>query len=413
MKLNAVKYMRPSAEFREVWQYNNHMLDIGASLIEHITNTSFPEFVTKNIFERAGLTSTTYNRTWAEQTGRAAEGFSRLGETLINDGKLVAFPLEFPKSGGANGAGGVSSTARDMATWLQVLLLDGNTPRAGRSPGKLVVPTLDKMQTGITVVSGRATFPEMAPNVYGMGLSISSYQGHEYIEHGGAINGFLSQVTRFQQDGLGIAVLTNDSPRGVFVHEAIKWKIAERLLRLPKTVDWNGRYRLLNWAVKVAQQLAKRSRRPPPRNAPLPSVHPRELAGSYHNPAYGTLDVSLIEANGGKIVLSTELTLANSVVECHLAHYSGDFFNVTATLKATPLGTREPVVRNEGYIESEFGVKKNVNGEIVVDGLALYGGIWGAGAGVPAPNGDTPREKAEVWFDRVPKRKESSFVVQV
>jgi len=35
-----------------------------------------------------------------------------------------------------------------------------------------------------------------------------------------------------------------------------------------------------------------------------------------------------------------------------------------------------------------------------VEGIALTGGLWGAGAGVESPKGEG-KEGAEVWFDRV------------
>lgn len=42
--------------------------------------------------------------------------------------------------------------------------------------------------------------------------------------------------------------------------------------------------------------------------------------------------------------------------------------------------------------------------EFVVDkghiGIGMVG-VWGAGAGVPSPQGKIVREHAEVWFDRL------------
>jgi hypothetical protein len=62
----------------------------------------------------------------------------------------------------------------------------------------------------------------------------------QLIEHGGALPGYHSQITRFPNDGLGIAVLVNED--SVFTFEAIRYRIAEELLGLPMRVDWNGRY---------------------------------------------------------------------------------------------------------------------------------------------------------------------------
>lgn len=61
----------------------------------------------------------------------------------------------------------------------------------------------------------------------------------QYIEHGGALFGFYSQITRFPDEGLGIAVLTNEN--SAYTHEIIKWRIAEDILGLPLIVDWTAR----------------------------------------------------------------------------------------------------------------------------------------------------------------------------
>ena len=90
-----------------------------------------------------------------------------------------------------------------------------------------------------------------------MGLEQSSYQGRQvcvvfchlhscltcrlqFVGHTGAILGYTSAVIRYPNDGLGIAVLTNDAD--ALFHDAVKWRIAEEILGLPVRVDWNTRY---------------------------------------------------------------------------------------------------------------------------------------------------------------------------
>ena len=51
----------------------------------------------------------------------------------------------------------------------------------------------------------------------------------------------MAQIIRFPNDGLGIAILTNDSPLGQIFYDIVKWRIAEELLGLPVQVDWNAR----------------------------------------------------------------------------------------------------------------------------------------------------------------------------
>jgi len=49
-----------------------------------------------------------------------------------------------------------------------------------------------------------------------------------------------------------------------------------------------------------------------------------------------------------------------------------------------------------GGYEAEFAVSPTGK----VQGLAIYGDFWGAGYGVPRLVGKTPRERAEVWFEK-------------
>lgn len=52
----------------------------------------------------------------------------------------------------------------------------------------------------------------------------------------------------------------------------------------------------------------------------------------------------------------------------------------------------------------DTSIDSQVRAEVVGDdthiGLALSG-VWGAGSGISGPQGETPRERAEVWFDKI------------
>jgi hypothetical protein len=63
------------------------------------------------------------------------------------------------------------------------------------------------------------------------------------IEHGGSVPGFKTQIIRFPNAGLGIAVFVNEEVYGVQVKEIIKWSIADAALGLEK-IDWNARHAL-------------------------------------------------------------------------------------------------------------------------------------------------------------------------
>lgn len=81
--------------------------------------------------------------------------------------------------------------------------------------------------------------------VYGAGQIISSYRGHEVIEHTGGVPGFTSLTARLPDDNLGIVLLSNDW-LSLSALETIKWRFVDDIVvraAAPNSplIDWNGR----------------------------------------------------------------------------------------------------------------------------------------------------------------------------
>lgn len=118
-----MRHMRPSAEFRQSWQYNNLAYMVASTLPEHIYGISFEKFVQERIFDPLGMTQTTYSPTRANRS----DAFVRKGmdvEACAEDlsGKSLSMEclgesvnIGFMREGPMNaGPGGVVSSARDM-----------------------------------------------------------------------------------------------------------------------------------------------------------------------------------------------------------------------------------------------------------------------------------------------------------
>lgn len=147
-----------------------------------------------------------------------------------------------------------------------------------------------------------------------------------------------------------------------------------------------------------------KARRPSPPHAPPPDASLDKLSATYANPAYGQLSFK-VKGDGVLRAWTDELGGGPSTIA--LQHFSGNHFNATVTVYETPLGEKESAVVERAIIDAEFEI---VDG--VVKGFGVWGGLWGAGAGVPSPTGEKPREKAEVWFDRVEWPWEHGLVMQ-
>jgi hypothetical protein len=99
----------------------------------------------------------------------------------------------------ANGAGGLVSTAGDLALW------DRNF-YDGRVGGMALI---ERMQ--VTGVLNNGT-----PINYASGLMVDAHRGRRLIEHSGTIAGFQSQLARFPDQHFSVVVLANTSDLDIY-----------------------------------------------------------------------------------------------------------------------------------------------------------------------------------------------------
>jgi len=258
-------------------------------------------------------------------------------------------------------------------------------------------------------------------------LLLSSHKDDEnspclqFIEHGGSLPGFHSQIIRFPNEGLGIAVLSNDDR--TFTQESIKWRIAEELLALPVQVDWNMRCaynRLLMLVRGISDaKFAPKSYKsgwneylqmvadmegaflPSPPDATPPGASLDALATAFTHPSYGRVPFKYIPSGSSAAHLTADGTEWLSFDwNLRATHYDGNLFNLTVTLHMNALGSSNgtlPFVENG--MELEFDVSKE--GVVHGFGIRAEGGFYGAGVGVePLPKQGSVKQRSEVYFSR-------------
>ena len=269
--------------------------------------------------------------------------------------------------------------------------------------------------------------------MYGAGQWQYSYQGHGLIEHNGATIGYKTSVTRFPNDNLGIIVLSNDGDFGYYIHESVKYHIAEEILGLQE-VNWSSRYeKQWNDYVEKAQHFTPRPAPPLSPNAPFTSL----AKESFSHPSYGVLQPCLILASVPfssdalsefshcanllssssvqRILGVSDLSIPTYIISwqgfftthLRLTHFNENLFNVTV------IWSNAEVREKEGYSDGENGTKGDVligldehyevewvHGENGEEGLAFRGGFWGMGELDACSPGGVGKESAEVWFSR-------------
>ncbi|KAF8056683.1 beta-lactamase/transpeptidase-like protein [Lyophyllum atratum] len=408
--------------------YNNNMYTTLSYLPPLMlpSKQPFARYVKEFILDPLGMNQTTYDYNLANSNGQRADGMAREGLDVYTDpfaGTPRAAQYWTAKTGGEDGsvlagAGGVVTCAVDVAKWLQMLLLDG----VNAATNETVIPpgVLKKITTAISVQTGAPEWPEVSLYAYGAAQLQITYRGHLIIEHGGFIRGFNTQISRLPYDNFGVSVLTNDNEYGKVIGEIIKNYIIDKALGL-EPIDWNSRY-------KAQKSIPPPLATPRPINTTLPSTNFTNLAGTYKNNGYGKIELCLLAPENPapsdscrELAANVTTTLpgalrpgiptligqVNSPWFSHIVieHFNADLFNVSLFISTPTNDTSEPYWTYNDKRKSDNGMigELDIEGGNVAFGLAgFWAGLWdGAAAGVPKPSGETVRDRAEVYFEKV------------
>ncbi len=303
--LERIQYMEPTAELRARWQYNNFMFLAQGMVIEKLTGKSWEENMEERILKPLGMDNTRLSIKGIENSDDRSLAFS------TKDSNIRVVPYRNIDAIGP--AGSVNSCAKDMAKWLITWINNG------KYEGKEIFPASYRNDAmTIQMAMGGGTPSAEQPDVhiagYGFGWIIASYRGHYRVTHDGGIDGFITNTGFFPSDSIGIFISTNQGG----VTASIRNFIADRLLKLS--------YR--NWSKYLLdeQKKAADAAKAVVKNDSLthqlhtkPSHPLKDYAGSYINPAYGSMAIT-----AGP---DTLWGMFNNM-KMRLDHYQYDQFNV-------------------------------------------------------------------------------------
>jgi CubicO group peptidase (beta-lactamase class C family) len=171
------------------WQYSNTNFVIAGRIVETITGHPLMEFITERIFHPLGMKSV-WNSDETKLTSVDATAYYR--HAL---GPLRVAPKE--GRGWMFAAGELAMTAHDLALWDESLIAQ-----------KLLKPeSYKQMFTEVKLKDGKGTH-------YGLGVEVIDRNGHRSIEHSGEVSGFVSDNEVLVDDGIAVAVLTNQDAVG-------------------------------------------------------------------------------------------------------------------------------------------------------------------------------------------------------
>ncbi|MGW0188665.1 serine hydrolase [Streptomyces sp. NPDC003362] len=297
----------PLAPFRASYAYTNFGLTAAAQAVADEKGVPWEKLAADTLYKPAGMNSTSSRfEDYANSANRA------WGHVRTADG---TWKTEFVRDPDAQSpAGGVSSTARDMAIWLRLQLADGK---------------LDGRQIIDAEALERTHWPESVANpphapagrtgFYGFGWNVSyDDQGRLRLSHTGAFEqGAHTNVTMLPGEQLGIVVLTNTSPVGVADAVALDFFDIAQTGEISR--DWIPLVDALYQQEMEAGRSKTDYAHPPSGAAPAKAAD--AYTGTYESDYYGRAQV-VAGADG-----TLTLRLGPEPQTYRLTHYDGDTFS--------------------------------------------------------------------------------------
>ncbi|GLS23529.1 serine hydrolase [Labrys miyagiensis] len=325
----------PLHGFRDIYAYTNFGLTAAAEAVATAAGKDWASLSEEVLYGPLGLSATSSRFADFERQPNRAVGHVRI------EGAYRPGPQRMPDP--QSPAGGVSSSANDLARWMAMVLA------AGQFEGRRIVPAQALLPAfSAQMVAAKSATIDALPGLYGYGVGVGvTASGRIEISHSGAFA--LGAATRYAMIpalDIGIIVLTNASPCGGA--ETLGREFLDLVEVGSITRDW---FALINpiFTAMLEPEGDLLGKSPPASAkaaAPLSSY-----TGTYGNAYFG--DVDIAEAGNG-----LQLKIGPKASSYPLRHWDGDVFAIAPSSENEADGSLSSVrfVRTEGAPARELTV---------------------------------------------------------
>lgn len=263
------------------FRYSNVGYNLATTLIEGRFGVDWRDLVDREVLSPLGMEATTARISEARAEAVVAAG--HLGH--LGDGPLRSDVQKTDQT--MQSAGGLVSTARDMAIWLEVQINDGVLDGRRVFPHGLIAMTHEPL------VEQNTTFGPYVREAYGLGWQIGRYGDDRLVHHFGNFAGSRAHVSFMPERRLGVAVMVNEDAVAGGVADMVANYVYDHFAGRP---DLEAIYddeieafaeRVARIRIAAAEGLAQRARRPWMLSSPNAAY-----VGRYISPALGTMEIS-------------------------------------------------------------------------------------------------------------------------
>ncbi len=317
--VRALRNLKPATSFRSNYAYDNILYIVAGEVIAAASGQSWESFMRERVFAPAGMASSVSDEKDRFANPNRAQPHARLDPRLRGLGPQQVLPEREGLGQVGAAAGGLSSSANDMARWLQVQLAQGALPEGKRLYSEASAQAMWTPQVPIPINAYPAPITDITPQFssYALGWNVQDYRGVKVVQHGGAVFGVLTFVVLVPERNLGISLQINSEDVGVM--RGLGYELLDHYLGFAPR-DWVGafdtwyRQRLEGGlaALEAGGQGARKSSRP---SLPLASY-----AGRYADPWYGPIALT---HKGGKLRIDFQQT---PNMAGNLVHWQYDTF---------------------------------------------------------------------------------------
>lgn len=287
-QLIALLAAHPPAKTGREHVYGNVGYNIAGLAMDATLGESWRDVLQRMIFQPLGMTSTS---AYVSRVPR-----DRLAQPYRWEPSGFARAPYNKGDANMQAAGGLVSSATDMARWLEAHINDGMVDGRRVFPESAIAVSHRRQATIRRDVRG------LAQNGYGFGWQIATLGADTVLTHGGGFLGFSTHMSFMPQRRIGVVVMTNENGMGSALAELAARAVYGQLIGSEGfTADSLARLRTEAGAARerVAADRARRAARP--QTLPF-SID--AYAGTYENELYGRIVFSVVngklEARAGQ-----------------------------------------------------------------------------------------------------------------